>query len=72
MLYTQGVLRTLKTLMLFKSSARHQPGKKLPLLSYCEFLLECAPAFRPISLQESIECAKCILTHGKTSTIIRL
>lgn len=66
----KGVLRTLKTLLLFKSSARHQPGKKLPLLSYCELLLQCASAYRPISLEESIECAKCILAQGRSNELL--
>lgn len=55
----------METLNKFKYSTRHIPGKKLPLLSYCEYLMQCAPAYRPISLEESMECVKCALDTSK-------
>lgn len=62
-------MRTLETLEMFRDSARQQPGQKLPLLVYVHHLLQCAPAYQPISLQESIQCAQCLIQQGQTENL---
>ena len=61
----QGVLRTMDTLLKFKHSARSVPGSKPPLLCYCEALMQCAPAYRPLSKEEGLECVQCALDNGQ-------
>lgn len=61
----QGVLRTMDTLNKFKHSARLTPGTKPPLLCYCEHLMACAPAYRPLSKEEGLECVQCALDNGE-------
>ena len=34
------------------------------MLSYCEALMQSAAAYRPVTPEESLECAKCALEQG--------
>jgi len=62
---SKGVLRTMETLNKFKHSARPTHGDKHPLLCYCEHLMQCAPAYRPLSQEEALECVNCALDNSQ-------
>ncbi|XP_064404353.1 clathrin heavy chain linker domain-containing protein 1-like isoform X2 [Halichondria panicea] len=65
----KGVLRTMDTLNKFKHSARLTLGTKPPLLCYCEHLMACAPAYRPLSKEEGLECVQCALDNDGIAII---
>lgn len=60
----QGVLRSYSIMEKFKGSAKPQNGDKCPLLMYCEALLESAAVYKPLSVEESLVCAECIIQQG--------
>ena len=65
----KGVLRTVDTLERFKKLPKSAPGLKLPLLTYCEALMQSSPAYSTISLQEAIECVMCASQEGQLKTL---
>ena len=65
----KGVLRTVDTLARFKKLPKSAPGLKLPLLTYCEALMQSSPAYNAISLQETIECVMCASQEGQLKTL---
>ena len=67
-LLSKGALRTMETLERFKKFSKPIVGQKLPLLIYCEALMQSSPAYKPVSIQEAIECTKCALSQGKYCT----
>lgn len=57
-----------ETLQKFKRGVQLQgggAGGKAPVLSYCEALMRSAGAYRAVSLPEALECARCVLEHGR-------
>ena len=71
-LFSKGALRTMETLERFKKFSKPIVGQKLPLLIYCEALMQSSPAYKPVSIQEAVECTKCALSQGKYCTRICL
>ena len=65
----KGVLRTVDMLKKFKKLPKTAPGSKLPLLTYCEALMQSSPAYNAISLQEAIECVMCASQEGQLKTL---
>ena len=61
---SQGVLRSYSIMEKFKGSAKPQNGEKCPLLMYCKALLEAAAVYKPLSVEESLVCAECIIQQG--------
>ncbi|KAL5460132.1 hypothetical protein EMCRGX_G033559, partial [Ephydatia muelleri] len=57
----KGVLRSHSIMEKFKGSAKPQNGEKCPLLMYCKALLEAAAVYKPLSVEESLVCAECII-----------
>ena len=71
-LCAQGVLRSYSIMEKFKGSTKPQDGGKCPLLMYCEALLESAAVYKPLSLEESLVCAECIIQQGCRGSMIYL